>query len=200
MAVKADGTRGRGRLSSLDLLPPEAEEDVIWAYGELRGRKKTQEDILASLNLRLAVRGLPPISKSAFSRAAVRTARLAHRLGEVREIAGVMAQKFEDGGDEHLTLMLSETIKTAVFEMLENAGRLKADGLSAEMMMNFSRALKFSEEAKKTAADTRKIIEKDFRAKAEEAVENVSKLKGISEEAKAELRAMLFGAPSPKAA
>ena len=185
--------RGRGRLSSVDLLPIEAEEDIAWAFAELRSRKKTQEDILESLNLRLAVKGLGPISKSAFNRAAIRTARMAHRLGEVREIATALSSKFEDGGDEDLTLLVSETIKSLVFETLENAGRLKADGLTAEMLANFALALKSAEQAKKVTADTRKVIEANFRKQANDAIEKTAGVKGLTAEAKEEFKRLLFG-------
>lgn len=185
--------RGRGRLSSVDLLPIEAEEDVAWAFAELRARKKTQEDILESLNLRLAVKGLGPISKSAFNRSAIRTARMAHRLGEVREIATALSSKFEDGGDEDLTLLVSETIKSLVFETLENAGRLKADGLTAEMLANFALALKSAEQAKKVTADTRKVIEANFRKQATDAIEKTAGVKGLTAEAKEEFKRLLFG-------
>lgn len=185
--------RGRGRLSSVDLLPIEAEEDIAWAFAELRSRKKTQEDILESLNLRLAVKGLGPISKSAFNRAAIRTARMAHRLGEVREIATALSSRFEDGGDEDLTLLVSETIKSLVFETLENAGRLKADGLTAEMLANFALALKSAEQAKKVTADTRKVIEANFRKQANDAIEKTAGAKGLTAEAKEEFKRLLFG-------
>lgn len=185
--------RGRGRLSSLDLLPIEAEEDVVWAFGELRDRKRTQEDILESLNIRLAMKGLGPISKSSFNRAAIRTARMAHRLGEVREIATALSSKFEDGGDEDLTLLVSETIKSLVFETLENAGNLRADGMTAEMLANFALALKSAEQAKKVTADTRKVIEANFKKQANEAIEKTAGVKGLSTEAKEEFKRLLFG-------
>jgi hypothetical protein len=183
----------RGRLSTLDLLPIEAEEDVAWAFAELRARKQTQEDIRDALNLRLKLKGLGPISASAFNRAAVRTARMAHRLGEVREMASALATKFEDGGDEDLTLMVSETIKAMIFEMLENAGNLKANPLTAEMMANLATALSGAERAKKISADTRKMIERDFSKKAEAAIEKVGSAKGLSQETKEAFRRELFG-------
>lgn len=183
----------RGRLSSLDLLPIEAEEDVVWAFAELRGRKATQEDIREALNLRLRMKGIEPISSSAFNRAAVRTARMAHRLGEVREMASALASKFEDGGDEDLTLMVSETLKTLIFEMLENAGNLKANPLTAEMMANFATALASAERAKKISADTRKLIEKDFRKQADAAIEKVATAKGLTPETREAFRRELFG-------
>ncbi|WP_100965345.1 DUF3486 family protein [Bosea sp. FBZP-16] len=183
----------RGRLSTLDLLPIEAEEDVAWAFAELRARKQTQDDIRDALNLRLKLKGIAPISASAFNRAAVRTARMAHRLGEVREMASALATKFEDGGDEDLTLMVSETIKAMIFEMLENAGTLKANPLTAEMMANLATALSGAERAKKISADTRKMIERDFAKKAEAAIEKVSDAKGLSPETKEAFKRELFG-------
>ncbi|WP_276200371.1 DUF3486 family protein [Chelatococcus sp. XZ-Ab1] len=185
--------RGRGRLSSIDLLPPEAEEDVAWAFAQLRERKMTQEEIREQLNLRLKLKGIDPISSSAFNRAAVRTARMAHRLGEVREIASALATKFEDGGDEKLTLLVSETIKSLVFELLENAGNLKATPLTAEMVANLATAVASAERAKKISADTRKIIEKDFRKKVDDAVDKVGAFKGLSPEAKEDFKRELFG-------
>ena len=182
-----------GRLNSLDLLPVEAEDDVIWAYGEINKRKMTQADILAQLNLKLKLKGLGDISSSAFNRAALRTARMSHKLGEVKEIATALATKFESGSDESLTVLVSETLKTMVFEMLENAGKLKADGATAEMMMNLSRAVKHSEEAKKISADTRKMVEKEFAVRTEETINMVAKRQGLTKERVAELQREFLG-------
>lgn len=186
----AASSRGRGRLSSIDLLPIEAEEDVAWAFGELRRRKLTQDEILEQLNLKLRLRGIAPITRSSFNRAAVRTARMAHRLGEVREIAATLADKFEDGGNEHLTQLAAETIKTAVFEALENAGRMKADGLTAEMLANFALAVKSAEQAKKVSADMAVVINKNLKKQAETAIDRV---KGLTPEMKDAFKRELFG-------
>lgn len=193
--MAAGAPRGRGRLSSLDLLPIEAEDDVVWAFGELRKRKLTQEDILEQLNLRLKLKGLEQISRSAFNRAAVRTARMAHRLGEVREIAAALTDKFEDGSNEQLTMLAAETIKTMVFEMLENAGKLRAEPLTAEMMANFAMAIKTSVQAKKVEADMAIVIEKNFKKKAEEAIDRAGAAKGLTPEMREAFRRELFGIP-----
>lgn len=187
--------RSRGRLSSLDLLPIEAEDDVAWAFGELRKRKLTQEEILEQLNLRLKLKGVAPISRSAFNRAAVRTARMAHRLGEVREIAAALTDRFEDGSNEQLTMLAAETIKTMVFELLENAGKLRAEPLTAEMMANFALALKTAVQAKKVEADTALVIEKNFKKKAEEAIDRAGAAKGLTPEMREAFRRELFGIP-----
>lgn len=185
--------RGRGRLNSIDLLPVEAEEAVSWAFGQLRDRKLTQEQILEQMNEKLAALDLGPISRSAFNRAAVRTARMAQRLGEVREIATSLASRFEDGGDEHLTLLVSETIKSLVFEILENPGPLPANGKTAEMMANFALALKSAEQAKKVTADTKKLIEANFAKKADEAIQKAAKVRGLSAETIDTIKSEILG-------
>jgi hypothetical protein len=187
----------RGRLSSLDLLPPEAEDDVTWAFGELRKRKLTQGDILDQLNLRLRLKGLGPISSSAFNRAAVRAARMAHRLGEVREIAAALTDKFEDGSNEQLTILAAETIKTMIFETLENAGQLKANPLTAEMIANFALALKSAEQAKKVSADMAIALRKNFERQADAALDAVARTRGLTDDQKLAIRAELFGRPLP---
>jgi hypothetical protein len=192
--------RGPGRLSSIDMLPEQAAEDVAWAFNELRRRKLSQDEIRDHFNLKLQLKGLAPISRSAFNRAAIRTARMAHRLGEVREIADALATKFEDGGDERLTLLAAETIKTMIFETLENAGRLRADGETAEMLANFALALKSAEQAKKVTADVKAIIEKQWRAKAETAIASVAQRQGLSVERVTELRRDFLGISPPSKA
>ena len=37
---------GRGRLSSLDMLPDEAQEDLVWACQELYARARSQAEML----------------------------------------------------------------------------------------------------------------------------------------------------------
>lgn len=182
--------RGRGRLSTVDLLPAEAADDVAWAFAELNRRKLTQQEILEQLNLRLTIKGVRPLSSSAFNRAAVRTARMAHRLGEVREIAATLAEKFEDGGNEQLTVLAAETIKTAVFEVLENAGPMRANPLTAEMLANFALAVKSAEQAKKVSADMAVVIQKNLRRHTEDALD---KVKGITPEMRDEFKRKLFG-------
>jgi Protein of unknown function (DUF3486) len=192
--------RGPGRLSSINLLPEEASEDITWAWDQLRRRKLTQDEIRDQLNLRLKLKNIDPISRSAFNRAAIRTARLAHRMGEVREIAAAVASRREPGDDEQLTLLASELIKTMVFEILENAGRLRADGETAEMMANFALALKSAVQTRKISTDERLISEKNFKIRAETAIAAVAARQGLSKERVEELRRDFLGlaAPAPQ--
>jgi hypothetical protein len=51
---------GRGRLSTIDLLPEEAEEDVVWALEQLRERKLPQNVILPSSTSALPIAACRP--------------------------------------------------------------------------------------------------------------------------------------------
>src|SRR3546814_19476969 len=73
MAAGAD-QEGRGRLSSIDLLPEEAEPDIVWASEQLRLRETPAKMILAEFNARLADRCIASISTSAWGRYSVRNA------------------------------------------------------------------------------------------------------------------------------
>ena len=85
---------GRGRLSSIDLLPDEAQDDIVWAMAELNQRKRSQADILFELNDRLAVKGCEAISKSAFNRKSMRVAAYSRRINESRALFEGIAPQF----------------------------------------------------------------------------------------------------------
>lgn len=194
----ASPSRGRGRLSDIDRLPPWADEAKLAAFVALKERKLTQVEILEQLNAALraaaweqGISDPPQISASAFNRTALRIAVHGRRLEETREIAAVLAPRIEDTADTNLTLLISSTIKTLAFEMLGNAGDLAADGDTAEMLMLTSRALKHAEEAKKISTEQRRKLEDEIAAKAEAAVDKVVKARGGGAEEAASLKAAL---------
>lgn len=190
----------RGRLSAIDTLPEWADEAKVWAFEQLKERKLSQLEILDGFNGRLKVAALsngetdpPVISRSAFNRTALRVALLSRRLEDTRQIASVIAPKLEEAGDESLTLMVAETLKTLIAEMLGNAGELSADGDTAMMLMATARALKHAEEAKRIGADGRRKYESDLKSKAVKAVDMVAKEKGLSDEAANAIKAKVLG-------
>ncbi len=190
----------RGRLSVIDQLPEWADEAKLWAFDQLKKRKKAQLDILDEFNKRLKVAAFeqgitdpPVISKSAFNRTALRIATLGRRLEETREIAAVLAPKFDQAGDDTVTLMLAETIKTLISEMLGNAGTLKADGATAEMLLATSRALTSAEQAKRISADGRRKYEADLQKRASAAVDAVARQKGLSSDVVAAIKSKILG-------
>lgn len=190
----------RGRLSTLDTLPEWADEARLWAFAELKKRRLSQLDILEKFNARLRAAALgqgltgddvPQVSRSAFNRAAMKLAILGRRLEETREIAAALAPKLDQAGDNSVTLLVSETIKTLISEMLANAGELKPDGATAEMLMMTARALHAAEQAKRISAETRKKIEAELKEKAAAAVEKVARMQGGTPESIAALKAAI---------
>jgi len=163
MAVRSNR---RNRLSSIDLLPPEAEPDVVWAVDALREGNRLQKDILDHFNARLADRGIGPVSASAFNRFAVRKAMAFRRLSEVREIAGALTKSMEPESADELTVTVAETIKTLVFEILEGGKSIDTKGA-----MELARALQSAVSAQKISAERRRKIEEDIKARLSKAVD-----------------------------
>lgn len=191
---------GRGRLSSIELLPADAEPIVAWAMQELRARKHTQVDILDKFNLKL--RGLAadlgieiaPISLSAFNRYAIRLAGIARRLEETREIAGALTERLQPGDTDDLTVMVAETIKTLVFELLEaGTDRRGAPTIDTKGAMELARALHAAASAQSVSSARRQKVEQDFAARAAKAVDQVAKAKGLTADTVETIKAQILG-------
>ncbi|WP_026379374.1 DUF3486 family protein [Afifella pfennigii] len=180
---------GRGRLSSIDLLPEEAEPDIAWAMEQLRERSMLQSAILEEFNARLADRGIGPISKSAFNRHSIRLARTARRLEETRAIAKVLNERMPEATDD-LTIMVAETIKTLIFELLEDGGKL-----TPRNAMEMARAMKDVALAQGLSTQRRRVLEKEFADKAGEAIDAAGKAAGLSAERISQLRREFLGVP-----
>ena len=194
-AVVRDQRATRGRLSSVDLLPEEAQDDVVWAVGELNQRGRTAADILDGLNQRLALKGIEPISKSAFNRKSVKLAAMSHRLNEARHIfAGIAPQLTPERIDEN-TLVLGEFIKLLIFELVQDDG----SAIGTKGAMELARAHLAVIQSQKVSADRRSRLEAEFIGKAAKAIDQVGKRKGLSEEVLQDLRRDLFGVAAPRA-
>jgi hypothetical protein len=115
------------------------------------------------------------------------------RTATADEIAAVLAPKLDQAGDNSVTLMVAETLKTLLFEMLSNAGELKADGDTAEMLMMTARALTAAEQAKKISSETRKKIEAELHDKAAKAVDAVAKTAGLTADTVKSIKSKILG-------
>lgn len=180
----------RGHLSSIDMLPDEAEEDIVWALDQLRERKLPQNTILMEFNERLADKGIAPISKSAWNRYAVRKAIQFRKLDEVQRIGGELVRTMDAKEPDQVTVAVAELIKVAVFEVLE-AGNPTSKGI-----MELSRALQSAVGAQKASAEYRERLEREVAAKLAEAAQKVGAIggkRGVSPEALAEINRALMG-------
>jgi hypothetical protein len=181
---------GRGWLSSIDKLPDEAEGDVIWALEQLRERKLPQNTILMEFNERLADKGIPPISKSAWSRYAVRKAIQFRKLDEVQRMSGELVNSLGTDGPDQVTVAVAEMLKTAMFQLLEG-GEVSTKGI-----MELSRALQSAVSAQKGSDEYRRQLEARVQAQmvsAADRVEDVGREAGLSSERIAQLRREFLG-------
>jgi len=182
--------RGRGRLSRLDMLPDEAQPDLVWLNQELRTGQRPQIELLDLFNARLSVHGIEPISSSSFNRYSVRKAVQFKELDETRRISIELAEMLGTDSADKMTIAVGELLKLASFKMLE------AGGLEAMDLMSLGRAMKDVTSAQKQSADYRRVLEREFAdkvAEAKKAVAAVGKAHGVSVEAMQKITDILSG-------
>jgi len=194
----AETPRGRGRLSSFDLMPPEADAIIAWAAQELSARERTQTDIYAEFTLRCEAlmaehRGelefdIPAFSS--FNRYSMRLARLTRRLDQTRAIVAQLADKFDPADADNLTIMAAETVKSLVLTMLAEADE---DGIDAKSVMQLAAAFKQAVQAQSISTDRRRKAEADFATRVDDAVKSVAKAKGITAETAEAIKAQILG-------
>lgn len=188
--------KGRGRLSSIDQLPEEADRLVADACQELRQRDRTQKDILADFNAKLLALGeqldteITPISATAFNRYSVRLARITRRVEQTREIATVLTKRLEPGTADDLTIAVTETIKTLVFELLEAGGEA---GLTMKAAKEAAEAVRAAAAAQKISTDRRAKVESEFSKRADAAIDKVAKAEGFSQDTVRAIKANVLG-------
>jgi len=161
--------QGRGRLSSLDLLPEEAQDDLVWALGELNQRTRTQADILFELNDRLEAKGIEPISRSAFNRRATRLARRTAQLEERRYVYAGIAERLTPEEVSKSDLVLGEFLKVLIDELLDGSE------LTSKSAMELARAYKETVLAQRHSAAERRKAEEEAKKKINSAISNVEK-------------------------
>ncbi|MCX5512267.1 hypothetical protein C3941_09360 [Kaistia algarum] len=186
---------GRGRLSSIEQLPEEAADDVIWAMQELAARKRTQTDILFEFNDRLEAKGLDPISRSAFNRRSMRMASSQRRQSERDAVLQAIGAKLSPKDINESTLILGEMLKTLIFELAEE----QPENRTTKESMELSRAYLATVSGQKISADRLKLMD-EYEKKTAAVIDKIAEEKGLSEEAVAQLRRDFLGVRPKEAA
>jgi len=191
---------GRGRLSSIDLLPREVDDIVAWAADELGNRDRTQFDIYQEFVQKLEERmaefhgdleiDIPGLRS--FNRHAVRLSRMSRMLDETREIASVMAAKFDPQKSDDMTVTTAETIKALVLYMI-HAAKGEITLAASKNVMELASAFRSAQQAQGVSSDRRHKAEAEFKAKVQEAVTTVAKVKGLSAETVEAIQAQVLG-------
>ena len=197
--------KGRGWLSSIDRLPEACSSIVTWAAQELANLDRTQLDIYAEFKQKLiALQGEEGIdfdipSYRSFSRYSVRLADLSKSIEQARNIAATLADRFDATGSDDLTIIAGEAIKALMLEtvMMSTNGKL-----TPKAAMELATALKQVAAAQASSANRRlkleadvraRAVEDEMKAKAERALDTLSREPGISKDAIARARRDFLG-------
>lgn len=177
------------RLSSMDLVPEHAQDDIVWAIGEINTRQRTQLEILAELNKRLEQKDVEPISWKAFNRKALKLRAAQIRLDEARHIFTGIADQFTPDKVDENSIVLGEFIKMLVLELTQ----VDATERTPKMAMELARAYHDIVKGQAMSAVRRQKLKAEFDQKADAAIEKVGAFKGLSPEAKEAFKRELFG-------
>lgn len=184
--------RKRGRLSKIEMLPDDCQEDVVWACEQLAARNETAEDIRKAFNVRIQAKGQPPISSSSFNRHSIAFAKYSQNMTRARDIAAVMAERMDEQPEGDVGLLLVETIKTLVYDVVVDA-TLTDESAGIGMLKEAAVAVQKLEQARKTNVDTRVKIAERFVSDAADAAETAAKRNGLSAKAVQEIREKVLG-------
>lgn len=168
------GKNSRGRLSSIDQLPVEANPAIQWAASEIIENSLTQDQIREELNRQLADIAreqkitIEPISRSAFNRYSTRTTALTRQLAETREVARTVAEALGPDAHDDATILLVQLIKQASIDIFQKKA------LSSKEIMELSRALNSAMAAQKSSAENKEREEEKQRRALEEAAKTAT--------------------------
>lgn len=187
-------TGKRGRLSSIDTLPEEAQPDIQWAIAELNARKRTAESIRLELNERLLSIGCSPISSSAFNRYSLFIARHGQAMQQVRNVAALIAERMDEEPDGDVGLLLAETIKTMIYDVMMQEA-LSNEAPSMKMLLAAAEAVQRLELARSTSLKAAAFKREKFIEKAAEMAEEVAREKGLGADTVEAIKSAILGVP-----
>src|SRR5690606_39856590 len=128
--------------------------------------------------------------KSAFNRYAVRRAIQWRRLDEAQRMAGEMMERLGPESSDHLTVMLADMLKTAMFELVQDGQA------NAKNLMEMCRGLQAAVSAQRGSEEYRAKLQKRFDAQLESALdkaEEVAKEAGLGADRIAAIRKGVLG-------
>ena len=189
---------GRGRLTAIDLMPPEADHIISWAAQALAARVETQTDIYADFTrqceeLMAQSKGelefnIP--ASSSFHRYSMRQAKLTRHIDDTQAIVKAISDKFDTKGSDDLSKMLAETIKSLVFSIVASADQ---DSVSTKDVMQLASAFRQVQQAQNMSAAGRRASDDEFNASVEKAVDTAAKAIGMTKEVSDWVKSEILG-------
>lgn len=119
------------------------------------------------MNERLDVKGIDPISRSAFNRRAMRLARRTAQLEERRHVYAGIAERLTPEEVSKSDIVLGEFLKVLIDELLED------DQLTSKNIMELARAYKETVLAQRNSSAERRKAEEDAKKKINNALSKV---------------------------
>lgn len=182
--------KGRGRLSSIDLLPEDAQPEISWARVELEKRERLQKDIHAEFNARLADKGIGPISASAFGRHSIKVAEMDRRRREFNDHSEHFSKNYDPKKKDDYTTMIADTIKMLIYEIIQGASDA---GFNPKQAKEMAEALRALVSAEKVSTEVKEKVEKQLAERVEAVTETIGREAGLSEDRIAQLRRDFLG-------
>lgn len=177
-------------LGSLDLLPEECQDDVVWALAELNRRDRTQTDILFELNDRLAVKGHGPISRAAFSRRSVRLKRRADRLAERDALYAGVIDKITPEKMAEQDIILGELLKALIDEQID---QVKSSKEIDELASAYKKTVSAQDTSAKLKAVAETAAQKKLEKSVTTAVDRAVRKKGMTAETAEAIKEQILG-------
>lgn len=197
----AKGRKGRGRLSSIDLLPKQADHIITWAAQALSSRDETQTEIYAEFvrqceALMAEHRGeidfeIP--SFSSFNRYSMRQAKLIHRIDQTRDIVASVSGKMNAKSSDDLAVITGEMIKSLVLQMIAGADE---DSVEAKDVMQMASAYRQAIQGLNLSADRRHKADVELKKKVDGAINAAAKVTGMTREVADKVKAEILGVTS----
>ena len=201
--AESERREGRGRLSTIEMLPEACDEDIAWLEAELRDRKMPQTEILRQFNARLADHGIRGISKGAFSRYTVRKAIMLRRQAAGKGLLGEVFARFDPSQASDMMIAATEMAKYSIAELFMSGdadpGLLDKATLSLNRLSTIvarekqmkRQELKDQQDADKLAADQAEREKADAEAAAR--IDRVGQEAGLSADSIAAIRKGVLG-------
>lgn len=173
--------KGRGRPSSIDLIPEDLRVRLNQA---LRDRRFTQHQILDQINELLVDRGKPEVSRSALNRYSMQIESKGAQMREARAAAEALCSGLDARGNGDLTQAVSELVRTLAFDHLLTMQ--EGDGVDVDVLNKVALLTQRIELASTRGIQREQLIRDEARKQALEdaakAVEDAAVQQGLSAE------------------
>ena len=168
---------GRGRQSSIDLLP----EDIRIKLNEaLRDRRLTQKQILASINGMLEERGKKLLTKSSVNRYSMQIEEKGSMMRQAREAADALVGGLSEQKGTDLGRAVTELIKTMTFDIMMKGQDGEGSAIDVDTLNTLALITQRIERASKISLERESQMRQQILEEAAESVEEMAIQNGAS--------------------